>query len=239
MRVISGRFKGVALTTPKSVTRPTTDRTKEAIFSRLDSWGVLDDARVLDLFAGTGALGIEALSRGARELVAVEANGPAAALIAKTLTALKRNRSWETGMSARVIKAKAEKYAAPAAGGLRAAGVAGASGVVGASGAMDRSAGAAGISAAAQPFDVIFIDPPYAFETSACESLLADLTASGMAGEQTLIVLERSARSDEPAMPAGWVITERRDYGETAVFYVERESAVEEEDAPSDMPGAR
>ena len=71
MRVISGRFKGVALTTPKSGTRPTTDRTKEAIFSHLDSWGVLDDARVLDLFAGTGALGIEALSRGARELVAV------------------------------------------------------------------------------------------------------------------------------------------------------------------------
>ena len=65
MRVISGRFKGVALTTPKSGTRPTTDRTKEAIFSHLDSWGVLDDARVLDLFAGTGALGIEALSRGA------------------------------------------------------------------------------------------------------------------------------------------------------------------------------
>ena len=62
----------MALTTPKPGTRPTTDRTKEAIFSHLDSWGVLDDARVLDLFAGTGALGIEALSRGARELVAVE-----------------------------------------------------------------------------------------------------------------------------------------------------------------------
>ena len=72
MHVISGRFKGVALTTPKTGTRPTTDRTKEAIFSHLDSWQVLDDARVLDLFAGTGALGIEALSRGARELVAVE-----------------------------------------------------------------------------------------------------------------------------------------------------------------------
>ena len=74
MRVISGRFKGVALATPKTGTRPTTDRTKEAIFSHLDSWGVLDDARVLDLFAGTGALGIEALSRGARELVAVESS---------------------------------------------------------------------------------------------------------------------------------------------------------------------
>ena len=115
MHVISGRFKGVALTTPKTGTRPTTDRTKEAIFSHLDSWQVLDDARVLDLFAGTGALGIEALSRGARELVAVESSAPAAALIAKTLTALQRNRSWERGMTARVIRARAEKYVASGA----------------------------------------------------------------------------------------------------------------------------
>lgn len=193
MRVISGRFKGVALTTPKTGTRPTTDRTKEAMFSRLDSWGVLDDARVLDLFAGTGALGIEALSRGARELIAVEANGPAAALIAKTLTALKRHRAWEPDMVARVIKTKAEKYATPAISG----------------------------SVVAHAFDVIFIDPPYAFETEACERLLSDLVDSGMAGERTVIVLERSARSDEPTMPAGWEIGERRDYGETAVFYLE------------------
>lgn len=203
MRVISGRFKGMALTTPKSVTRPTTDRTKEAIFSRLDSWGVLAGARVLDLFAGTGALGIEALSRGARELVAVEANGPAAALIAKTLGALKRNRAWTADLQARVVKAKAEKFAEPA----------------------HRDAagdGAVVISPAAAAYDVIFIDPPYAFETEACEKLLADLAASGMAGEGTVIVLERSARSDDPVPPEGWGVTDRRDYGETAVFYIER-----------------
>ncbi|RIY26344.1 16S rRNA (guanine(966)-N(2))-methyltransferase RsmD, partial [Bifidobacteriaceae bacterium WP022] len=46
-------------------------------FSRLDSWDVMHNARVLDLFAGTGALGVEALSRGARELVSVEANSQA------------------------------------------------------------------------------------------------------------------------------------------------------------------
>ena len=190
MRVISGRFKGVALTTPKTGTRPTTDRTKEAIFSRLDSWDVLADARVLDLFAGTGALGIEALSRGARALVAVEANGPAAALIAQTLTALKHNRSWQADMYARVIKAKAERFVAPASGH-------------------------------AESFDLIFIDPPYVFATQDCVSLLADLVESGMAEDNTLIVLERSARSDEPTVPAGWCISERRDYGETAVFYIE------------------
>ena len=188
MRVISGRFKGVALTTPKSGTRPTTDRTKEAIFSHLDSWGVLDDARVLDLFAGTGALGVEALSRGARELVAVEANGPAASLIAVTLTALKRHRAWEPGMNARVIRAKAEKYASVTA---------------------------------PQPFDVVFIDPPYVFATEVCDRLLADPVRSGAAGDRTLIVLERSARSDDPTPPAGWSVSEQRDYGETAVFYIE------------------
>ena len=52
-------------------------------------------------------------------------------------------------------------------------------------------------------------------------SLLADLVESGMAEDNTLIVLERSARSDEPTVPAGWCISERRDYGETAVFYIE------------------
>lgn len=189
MRVISGRFKGVALTTPKAGTRPTTDRTKEAIFSHLDSWGVLDDARVLDLFAGTGALGIEALSRGARELVAVESSAPAAALIAQTLTALKHNRSWELGMSARVIKARAEKYAACAS--------------------------------AVAPFDVIFIDPPYAFETEACNQLLADLASRELTSSNTVIMLERSTRSEEPTAPENWEITDRRDYGETAVYYIE------------------
>ena len=85
MHVISGRFKGVALTTPKTGTRPTTDRTKEAIFSHLDSWQVLDDARVLDLFAGTGALGIEALSRGAERAWFVEQNKAAADCIRQNL----------------------------------------------------------------------------------------------------------------------------------------------------------
>ena len=190
MRVISGRFKGVALATPKTGTRPTTDRTKEAMFSRLDAWGVLDGARVLDLFAGTGALGIEALSRGGRELVAVEASKPAAALIVKTIAQLKRNRSWSSDLAARVLVRKAEAYVASGAG-------------------------------AAGAFDVIFIDPPYAFETEACDRLLADLAANGFAGDDTVIVLERSARSDAPIPPAGWEITDHRDYGETAVFYIE------------------
>lgn len=115
MRIIAGRFKGFEITAPKTGTRPTTDRAKEAIFSHLMSIGALDDARVLDLFAGTGALGIEALSRGAKSLVAVESAGPASAMLGKSFGRLRQSRAWEPDMSARVIKAKAEKFAAAGA----------------------------------------------------------------------------------------------------------------------------
>jgi 16S rRNA (guanine966-N2)-methyltransferase len=65
-RIIAGTAGGQHLTAvPTDATRPTTDRGKEALFSRLESWDVLRDAVVLDLYAGSGALGVEAVSRGA------------------------------------------------------------------------------------------------------------------------------------------------------------------------------
>jgi len=70
MRVISGSAGGLRLKVPKAGVRPTTDRTKAALFSWIGP--AIDGASVLDLFAGTGALGIEALSRGAREALFVE-----------------------------------------------------------------------------------------------------------------------------------------------------------------------
>ena len=70
MRVIAGKAGGIPLQVPKSLTRPTTDRVREAIFSSLGSRVI--DAEVLDLYAGSGALGIEALSRGARLAVFVD-----------------------------------------------------------------------------------------------------------------------------------------------------------------------
>ena len=72
-RIIAGAAGGTRLASvPGTGTRPTTDRVKESLFSRLDAWGMIDDARVLDLFAGSGALGCECASRGAREVVLVE-----------------------------------------------------------------------------------------------------------------------------------------------------------------------
>jgi 16S rRNA (guanine(966)-N(2))-methyltransferase RsmD len=76
MRIIAGTAKGRKLQAPKgSKTRPTSDRVREAIFSIVGD--LVEDARVLDLYAGTGAMGLEALSRGARHAVFVEMN-PAA-----------------------------------------------------------------------------------------------------------------------------------------------------------------
>jgi 16S rRNA (guanine966-N2)-methyltransferase len=79
MRIIAGSRKGHRIAAPKGdETRPTGDRAREALFNML---GPLDDASVLDLFAGSGALGLEALSRGARRCVFVEHGNAAARVI--------------------------------------------------------------------------------------------------------------------------------------------------------------
>ena len=83
MRVIAGRAGGVRLVSPKSGVRPTMDRVKAAIFSSLGE--IVIRARVLDLFAGTGALGIEALSRGAESALFVEEDRQSIVAIEKNL----------------------------------------------------------------------------------------------------------------------------------------------------------
>ncbi|WP_372790122.1 16S rRNA (guanine(966)-N(2))-methyltransferase RsmD [Paraconexibacter sp.] len=86
MRVVAGRYGGRRLQAPKGdATRPTADRVREAVFSAL---GPLDGLRVLDLYAGSGALGIEALSRGAGHAVFVERDRRALAALRSNLAAL-------------------------------------------------------------------------------------------------------------------------------------------------------
>jgi len=81
-RIISGTAGGVRLDVPKVGTRPTSDRVREALFSSLGSTGMLDGTVVVDLYAGSGALGLEAISRGARACDLVE-KGSKAAQIAR------------------------------------------------------------------------------------------------------------------------------------------------------------
>ena len=89
MRVVAGDLRGRRLIAPVGhVTRPTTDQTREAVFNSLGSMDVVRDARVLDLFAGSGALGIEALSRGAAHVTFVERDRAALAVIKQNLNAL-------------------------------------------------------------------------------------------------------------------------------------------------------
>ncbi|MFZ8756587.1 RsmD family RNA methyltransferase [Microbacterium sp. HMH0099] len=95
-RIISGRAGGTVLDVPAKGTRPTSDRVRESLFGALESAGLLDGARVADLYAGSGALGLESLSRGAASADLVELSGPAAGLIRRNAA-----RVGAAGVSAR------------------------------------------------------------------------------------------------------------------------------------------
>lgn len=73
-RIIGGVAGSRTLATPAKVTRPTSDRIRESIFSRLDALNLIENSKVLDLYAGTGALGLEAASRGAKVVLLVESH---------------------------------------------------------------------------------------------------------------------------------------------------------------------
>jgi 16S rRNA (guanine966-N2)-methyltransferase len=97
---VAGSFRGRRLVAPRGTrTRPTADRVREALFSIL---GDVDGARVLDLYAGSGALGIEALSRGAESAVFVERDAKAVAAIERNLAAV--------GVDARIARQPAERF---------------------------------------------------------------------------------------------------------------------------------
>ncbi len=106
MRIVGGKFKGQTLATPQGqTTRPTSDRVREAIFNIL-AHGIdrftFEDARVLDLFAGTGALGFEALSRGARYCHFVDEDAAARGIIrrnADTLNSIGLCKIWRRDAS--------------------------------------------------------------------------------------------------------------------------------------------
>lgn len=84
-RIIAGAARGRRLKVPAAVTRPTSDRVREAVFSALESAFDLLDAQVLDLFAGSGALGLEALSRGAARVVLVDRGAEPARVMAQNI----------------------------------------------------------------------------------------------------------------------------------------------------------
>lgn len=111
MRIVGGSLKGRALKAPKGRDiRPTSDRVRESIFNILSNGKPAADLRgahVLDVFAGTGALGLEAISRGAASVLFVDNNAPALALVKDNAAALSVARQCQT------LKLDADKLAAP------------------------------------------------------------------------------------------------------------------------------
>jgi len=87
-RIVAGTYGGRTLAVPPRGTRPTSERVREAVFSRLEHTGAIDGASVLDLYAGSGALGLEAVSRGAASAVLVDADASAARVCRANVAAL-------------------------------------------------------------------------------------------------------------------------------------------------------
>ena len=89
MRIVSGKFRGKRLASPRSDSiRPTSDRTRESLFNILAHKRSLQDVRVMDLFAGTGALGLEALSRGGGFCLFIDEGAEARALLRTNIEAM-------------------------------------------------------------------------------------------------------------------------------------------------------
>jgi 16S rRNA (guanine966-N2)-methyltransferase len=111
MRITGGTFRSRTLVAPRGQeTRPTSDRVREALFSMLASDGLFDgerEVRALDLYAGSGALGLEAISRGARSAVLVECARPALAAIRENVRALRLDADQVTVVAMRVERALA------------------------------------------------------------------------------------------------------------------------------------
>ena len=193
-RIIAGAAGGLRLkAVAGTATRPTTDRVKESLFARLEAWGMCRDARVLDLFAGSGALGLEAASRGAREVTLVEkASAPAAVCRQNARTV------------ARVCPGATITTVHTAAASF-----------------LNRSG--------TGRWDLVLADPPYPLADEELTALLARLV--GRLGAGAVIAVERSARTPEPAWPAGLRRFERSTHGETALWFVEGDGGPHSETA--------
>jgi 16S rRNA (guanine966-N2)-methyltransferase len=178
MRIIAGIHRGRRLLVPRGLaTRPTSDRARETLFALL---GDLEGRHFLDLFAGSGAVGIEALSRGAQRVCLVESARAALTALRANLHAI--GPATPTEVMPRPLPA-----------------------------AVDRLEG---------PFDVVFLDPPYA-EEILVTTTLGRVVAAGLVSPGGVVVVEHAARHP-PALPAGLTATATRRVGDTAFTFAHR-----------------
>jgi 16S rRNA (guanine966-N2)-methyltransferase len=181
LRIIGGEWRGRKVRFPPvAAIRPTPDRVRETLFNWLQP--VIHGSRCLDLYAGSGALGLEALSRGAAEVVFVEVDLAATRHLSETLAALGCTRG-------RVLRSDAQRF----------------------------------LAAPEQPFDIVFLDPPFAEPVlaEACRALDRGgwLAAGGHA------YLEAPAAAGAPELPAGWTLLRSKRAGEVGYHLARRDGA--------------
>jgi 16S rRNA (guanine966-N2)-methyltransferase len=204
-RVIAGEAGGRRLAVPAGRdTRPTSDRAREGLFATISSvFGSLDGARVLDLYAGSGAVGLEALSRGAEHVLLVENGARAARVITQNIEAI--------GLPGAVLATdRVERVLArgPAPAG-----------------GQDGTAQGEPAPAQAQDgtvpgrYDVVFADPPYALADAEVARVLSLLAERDWLAPGALVIVERATRSGPVNWPDGFVPDRARRYGEATFWY--------------------
>jgi 16S rRNA (guanine966-N2)-methyltransferase len=224
VRVIAGRSKGRTLRAPPGPVRPTSDRVREAIFDVLGSLLDFEGISVVDLFAGTGAMGIEALSRGASSVVFVERDRLALESVRKNLVSVglldpeNARRRLSAGGSAGVEAqggGSVELVRAEVLQWLEARAWEGVSGSAGTSearshdaGATEATTGLVGSPGTSRLFDLALVDPPYAFDQ--WPRLLHLL--------ETQVAVLESNRPIE--VPARFDVTRTKHYGGTLVTVI-------------------
>lgn len=169
LRIIGGEWRGRKIDVPdREGLRPTPDRVRETLFNWLRE--DIEGARCLDLFAGTGILGLEALSRGAAEVTWVERDARACVQLRETLARI--------GVNGNVVQADALQF----------------------------------LSGASRPYDLVFLDPPYAAEL--LKPSCALLEERGWLAPRAWVYLEQRESSELPPLPANWQLTRGRRAGQ-------------------------
>lgn len=190
-RIISGKAGSLRIEVPKTGTRPTSDRVREAIFSTLEAWGFIADVHVLDLYAGSGALGLEAASRGAASATLVERHPPAAQVATRNARTV---RAAFAGGAPR-ITVERQSVQSFLDGQLQA----------------DENQRPA--------WDVVLLDPPYDLAEAELTANLTSLTP--LLAPDAAVMVERDLRSPEPTWPSGMRPVREKRYGDTRLWWAE------------------
>ena len=184
MRIIAGIGKGRKLFSPPSITRPTSDRAREGLFSSLTStFTSLEGLHFLDLFAGSGAVGVEALSRGAALVEAVESAQVSADVCKQNFELL----SSQSGVGKFKVHCKtAFEF-------------------------LNHTA--------SEPYEIIYIDPPYEVANSEIEKILKKILALNLLNKHGVVAIERDAKAKSFSWPDGFTEDKIRSYGAGSIHY--------------------